>query len=419
MEYYQERQPAQQAQKSQGQSIDEIASSYRKMTPDQLDDAIKKVTIQEVKADRLGNTKQAQRCAELSREMRDFQHKKTSSPQHQNALKLKNEIDTLLASSTLVSISKNKPSEATRAGYSRKMDLMRAARSAPHKYCTERSLSKKTYQAMKAAFKHAAVDRLRDAADSGDAEKMQSAIQHAKKVISADGRTYEPKPDPTRERRLRESGSISKRRTLRGLPEDWREQIHARLCASQSKYADAALVMHLTGCRPSELVTGVAVKRESAGEITFYIAGSKQSDINQSGQKLRTLTYSVNSPAARAVEGMILAGRGAETIKLPSAKSAASFQKIYKEAAVKVLGKKGQRISPYSARHQFSADLKKQGYDKVMIAEAMGHQATASQSQYGTSKQGGGGNGPMVNASTQVRDTAKAPPTQSQSMSLR
>lgn len=53
---------------------------------------------------------------------------------------------------------------------------------------------------------------------------------------------------------------ISKRKALRGLPADWRQQICQR--ARSGKYGLAMLVAALTGCRPAELGAGVAVWRE-------------------------------------------------------------------------------------------------------------------------------------------------------------
>ena len=47
--------------------------------------------------------------------------------------------------------------------------------------------------------------------------------------------------------------SHSKRRDLRGLPEDWRERLVARM----PKYRSAALTSAVARCRPKELKKGV------------------------------------------------------------------------------------------------------------------------------------------------------------------
>lgn len=320
---------------------------------------------------------------------------------------LRREIETLLTSNTFRQTLQNKQTELsdkTTEEYRRKIDLMRSAGDQlPFQYCTERNLSKNAYRTLRAALKHYIVRELRNALLLGTEEAMSRAIKRARLAIDDEEQYYEPRPDATKERRVRESGRITKRKTLRGLPPDWREQIYYYLFGQKDGYALPALLVALSGCRPGELVKGVKVSRNDL-YIDIVIQGSKQSEINQSGQETRTIGYLVDSPQGQELVGLILGVHEAMTIKIPKADS---FQKAYKKAAIAVLGKKGQRISPYSARHQFSADLKAAGYEVDNIAKAMGHQSCRSQWAYGRKQQAKGGGGIKIDATTEPRFIAE------------
>lgn len=317
---------------------------------------------------------------------------------------LRVEIETLLTSNTFRQTLANKEmelSDKTTDEYKRKIDLMRSAGDQlPFQYCTERNLSKNAYRTLRSALKHYIVRELREALLLGTEEAMSRAVEKARETIKDEEQFYEPRPDATKERRARESGKITKRKTLRGLPADWREQIYHYLIDQGDKYAHPAILVALAGCRPGELVKGVTVSRNDP-YIDIVIQGSKQSKINQSGQETRTLSYPVESPQGQELKKLILDDEYDDaTIKIPKADS---FQKAYKKAAIAVLGKKGQRISPYSARHQFSADLKAAGYEVKDIAKGMGHQSCRSQWAYGREQQAKGGGVIKIDATTTPR----------------
>lgn len=308
-------------------------------------------------------------------------------------------IESMLQSRTYRHYANTEPSSATKVEYARKLKLLHKAQQMPLEYCTERGLSKKTYNLMRYAVKHQIVQNLKAAQKSGDKAQMKEQLQYAKWYIKEDAREYVQERNATRERRQRESGKVSKRSTLRKLPSDWREQVQQQL--QNSKYRDAALVLHLSGCRPGELVKGVEVSIKQDGSAAIYIKGCKQSEYLQSGQTLRRITYAADTPQAHALKAL---DKG--EIKIESAQS---FQKVYNAAATKALGRPGKRVTPYSARHQFSADMKKNGYSKTEIAAAMGHQSTRSQGQYGTGNQGKGGGGMTAQAQQQIRDPDRTP----------
>jgi integrase len=317
-------------------------------------------------------------------------------------------IDSLLKSRTFRYCAQSKITADTKAEYSRLLKLMHNAKQLPHEYATERNLSKKAYNKLRYAFKHRIIEVLRDAKKSGDEEKMKAANKTAKASIKELNKSYEPRKDATKERQMRASGRVSKRTSIRKLPQNWREQVQAQL--QNSKYRDAALILHLSGCRPGELVKGVEVRIKQDGSAEMYIKGCKQNDRIQSGQTLRRITYAADTPHAAMLKEV---GQG--EIKIQSAQA---FQKRYKDAAVRALGKPGKRVTPYSARHQFSADMKKNGYSKIEVAAAMGHQSTRSQGQYGMGNQSKGGGGKMqVAASQKIRDPDRTP-MQSQQQSM-
>lgn len=316
---------------------------------------------------------------------------------------LRVKIESLLTSNTFRQTLQNKQTELsdkTTEEYKRKIDLMHSANQLPVEYCTERNLSKNAYRTLRAALKHYVVKGLREALLLGTEEAMSRAIKKAQLAIKDEEQFYEPRQDATKERRARESGRITKRKTLRGLPDDWREQIYYYLFGQKDKYAEPALLVALSGCRPGELVKGVRVSRNDP-HIDIVIQGSKQSKINQSGQETRTLSYPANSPQGLILKKLILDDEYDDaTIKIPKADS---FQKAYKKAAIAVFGKKGQRISPYSARHQFSADLKAAGHGAEDIAKGMGHQSCRSQWAYGREQQAKGGGAIKIDATTTPR----------------
>lgn len=331
---------------------------------------------------------------------------------------LAEQIDSMLKSSTYRDFDMSRLSGASQKLYMSKIGRMQKAEQYPSDYCSERNLSKSTYHTYKSAMKYWITDSLRDAQNLllfSEYEKVgwkeiKNQVEIAKQALSAAEAfakigdvKYQQEKNQTRERRLRESGAISKRRTLRGLPSNWRAQIQGQL--QNSKYRDAATVLHLAGCRPGELQKGVRLYEDN-GAYCLQIKGGKQSEISESGQFRRVIKYERGTPAAQEVEAVMARNGGDCTIKIQSTES---FQKTYKAAAVKALGRKGGRISPYSARHQFCADLKAGGYSKTEIAAAMGHQSTRSQGQYGTVNQGTGSGGMSATASQEIRNPDRTP----------
>lgn len=190
---------------------------------------------------------------------------------------------------------------------------------------------------------------------------------------------------------FKKSGSNSKKKVLRVLPEDW------RCCMINGDVHDGdrirLSIMALTGCRPSEVCSKVLVVREDDGGnfYRFYIGGSKSSPTTGGGQPLReVLVNSSYIPAAADFIGRAMAGKSEFFLPLENPKN---FGKRISRLAGR-LGFKG--VSCYCFRHQFCADLKKLKYLPLSISAAMGHVSEYSKKFYGHWRSGKSSLGGLV-----------------------
>jgi integrase len=168
---------------------------------------------------------------------------------------------------------------------------------------------------------------------------------------------------------------VGKRKSLRGLPLDWRMQM---VDAAPSTCRQWILLLAVAGMRPEEIAQGVKVQPIQGG-VQLTIIGAK---IDRGhGQPERVLE--AHGPLA-----LLLAEGGPRMIKADSAN-------IVSVAAGR-LGRKvfGQRrshtVSAYSFRHQFASDLKASNLDSVTVSAILGHAVDDTKKQYGTSKQARG-----------------------------
>jgi integrase len=134
--------------------------------------------------------------------------------------------------------------------------------------------------------------------------------------------------------------------------------------------------------------------------VTIY--GAKITE--HSGQEKRQIVIDPSSAAGKALadqmgdETSITVQRGAKRLNN-------DFEGIR--------DKTGFKVSPYSLRHQFSANLKAEfgSTRAVEVAKAMGHAVTRSQAKYGSPKQAQSGKTGvvMVWASGPVKETRSGP----------
>lgn len=175
----------------------------------------------------------------------------------------------------------------------------------------------------------------------------------------------------------------SKRKTLKGLPWNWREQFLGFTRSDLDRVLAAVIIC--TGCRPSEACGGVLVSRsEYSDEIfEFYIIGSKTSLATQGGQPLRKLVVDLsNSPIVMGVisKWVDMHGGYAVTDSINVKNFSARMSRVGKRCGF-------SGVTAYSIRHQMSADLKKLGFSPELVSAAMGHASGKSKSYYGRAGQ--------------------------------
>ncbi len=197
----------------------------------------------------------------------------------------------------------------------------------------------------------------------------------------------------------------TKRRTL-PRSDIWQAQVYAAATVAQKA---AVAVLWASGARPDEIERGVEVKwvkRNDTDAEEFYlmvtIKGAKITEA--SGQEIRQIVIDPSSAVGQALEDQmgedtsIIVKRGAKRLNNDFAK---------------IREKTGLKTSPYSLRHQFSANLKAEfGPDRAdEIAQAMGHATDRSQGRYGSPRQAQSGKTGVVAvwASRPVKETRSAP----------
>lgn len=175
----------------------------------------------------------------------------------------------------------------------------------------------------------------------------------------------------------------SKRKDMKGLPDDWRE----RMVNRSHKYRHAVLVNAVTGCRPDELVKGVRLSIIGA-ELVAEISGSKVTE--KSGQPWRRLSWPVDSdsPLIALLVAEVRNGLGVVTID-----DAKRYSGAVRAAAEREWSRRKTKMSPYCFRHAAASDMKANGLEDALISQALGHCADVARSYYGQSQQGRAGNG--------------------------
>lgn len=168
----------------------------------------------------------------------------------------------------------------------------------------------------------------------------------------------------------------TKARSLRGLPDDWRETV-AQLMPEALRIS--WLTQCLTGARPAEIAKGVSATFKD-GKLVLVVTGAKVRK-GHAGQEKRELVFDVSSGMARMLF-RLLDGRSSVIGNDRNANAYRSLVAYYcKKASPERKGT--ARMSAYSARHAFKADMKAENRSPTDIAAAMGHISTESASYYG------------------------------------
>ena len=186
--------------------------------------------------------------------------------------------------------------------------------------------------------------------------------------------------------RRRQSKSLS----LRGLPPDWRERIADVM---EEPLRLQWLVQCVSGCRSQELKNGVCVSLSDVGDIEVHVVGAKVRD--RAGQPWRAFAVKAQGGVAWKLAEALM-DSGPVTILLPG-KVDTYRNAVVRKAALAFPGRIAKRkVTAYSARHQFKADLKAAGWARDAIALAMGHVTTRSATYYGRGGRAGGGSVKLV-----------------------
>lgn len=193
----------------------------------------------------------------------------------------------------------------------------------------------------------------------------------------------------------------SKKRDLRGLPDDWVQQIIKRM----PTYQPQILTLAVTGCRPCELVKGVTWSILN-NQIVAKIQGAKVG--KNSGQIERTLSFEIDEQLTESLAKIISDNGGSCEIVLVSA---INLTNAIKSAGRRAFPKFKKSITSISLRHQFSANFKASAASssdsedtQLLISAALGHASSQTKGYYGQVKQARSGAVPTsVVATRQVK----------------
>ncbi|RWU06690.1 hypothetical protein DWB63_02700 [Pseudodesulfovibrio sp. S3] len=270
--------------------------------------------------------------------------------------------------------------------------------------CAHKSapISKSRYYVLKGAYQHGLASRITthleeiQALQRHDQTAADDQIGHLKQIVHRDcEKLVEQKADYSRTRYRNNLDAAhdvpfnpkprkGKRQHLgrpnRAYP-DWQERIYAAI-AKQHRPLVATLAV--TGCRPDEFSEGVQLWIVE-GVLIATINGSKTN--SGYGQKIRTMTFEPSTPMEQILFTIVEQAGGA--IELRPAASQRAIREAFRRAVIKSLGKTwADKVSQYSLRQQFAADLKKARLDKELIALALGHCSDMTQGHYGLARQG-------------------------------
>lgn len=256
--------------------------------------------------------------------------------------------------------------------------------------------SKRTYYVRRAALIYLAEEELKEAVRTKKAGQAAKAMLVLAKFLST------PVAQNSQARSaacplVAPTNRVSKRRSLSGLPVDWREQLID--AAIDPKMGEVLLLLAATGIRPSEVEKGVTIEPIEGG-VRVIVRGTKTD--REHGQKLRV--FDVFSKLAERLGGL-----GAQLIKVDHANRISSQagrlgRKIFGQTRVCT-------VSAYSFRHQFASELKASQASSADVSAILGHSASDTKQSYGCFKQGRAGEirVKLVHASQQVKLISKHP----------
>ncbi len=200
-------------------------------------------------------------------------------------------------------------------------------------------------------------------------------VPHADSSHTSKGRQHSPR-------------KASKRQSLNGLPDNWRSQLIRAMSTKEDQLA--LMVMTLTGARPEELRLGIQLVIETDQCLTFRIQGAKVSEITGGGQAWRELTVDARSALDDDLVYELMTYIQEHQITTIQIDPKNAFQKRLQRIRDQMTqyDPAWKKVSAYSFRHQFAADLKADNnihFDD--ISTAMGHTSDRTKQCYGHSSQ--------------------------------
>jgi integrase len=280
---------------------------------------------------------------------------------------------------------------------------------------TSTTRSKRTYHRRLAALRHHikhSLDQLVPLQDTqqklGNTIEWISTVHSIKNLISLNefienSRGICPIAEPAKRH--------SKRQDIRGLPDNWREQMLSEF--ANSKYRTDFMIAAITGCRPAELEKGIEIKA-TATSITLKLEGAKVKE--QQGQPWREIQYAITENSSALIKSLhkeIFDQFGDEPI-LAVTESKVNFTSAIRRVGKKLWPRRNSEITPYSLRHQAASDFKRfLSEDEVSIA--LGHTVDETKRLYGQAQMSSGASAlapEKVTAARAVRTTRKLRPQQ-------
>lgn len=163
----------------------------------------------------------------------------------------------------------------------------------------------------------------------------------------------------------------SKRGSLSKLPENWRELF---IAGTSGIHRDWLLVLSAAGVRPAEIANGIEIEPHSNGVI-LKILGAKTTATT--GQPIREIQVA-NEFGSELAEG------GKRVINAKNGNAVSQY--ICRRSRL-IFPNHPNKISAYSFRHQFAADLKASQLTSLQISAALGHTAEFTKQHYGHKSQ--------------------------------
>jgi integrase len=243
--------------------------------------------------------------------------------------------------------------------------------------------------------------------DSANRVKNIEAVKNAEqRVIKSLEFFSKYQPGGTREENLKRENvlrvtensdrSNAKRESISKIPSDWREKVWREIAPRDR---DALAVTAITGLRPSELERGVRI-RKNGENFEFRIRGTKVDNLRKKGQEFRVIKVAIKDLRESSEGQHLLSAQRNVSREVKIEQSAKAFTARINRAGERAMPQVGEKVSPYSYRHAFSARLKSDNRSPQEIAKAMGHRAERSQQEYGRKSQAkNAGNGGIVSAS--------------------